>query len=159
VAIDPTTLAAFKSAILRADAIDKENKKLQADFKARSTKLVAAVKEKDGPLTELLREQLGTSVDKAEDCLSDIEKFLRVDIAHIQRDKDFAESKSGQIEKLVGVISAAQSSLTRQFELAKQIDASAEKMLKAQATGKARPCASRPSSSASSPGAARSCLR
>jgi hypothetical protein len=135
-AIDPQTLAAFKSAVLRADAVDKENKKLQADFKARLAKLVAAVKDKDVPMTKLLREQLATTVDKAEDCLSEIERFLRVDIADVQRDKDFAESKSAQIEKLVGVVSAAQSSLTRQFEAARQIDAAADKMLKAQATGK-----------------------
>jgi hypothetical protein len=136
VAIPPKTLAAFKSAILRADAIDKHNKKLQADFKARSAKLVAAVKDKAVPLAGLLLEQLGTTVDKAEECLSDIEKFLRVDIADVQRDKDFAEAKSAQIEKLVAIVSAAQSSLTRQFEAARQIDAAAEKMLKAQATGK-----------------------
>lgn len=135
-AIDPQTLAAFKNAILHADAIDKQSKKLQADFKARSAKLVAAIKDQDVPLTKVLREQLATTVDKAEDCLSDIEKCLRIDIAGVQRDKDFAESKSEQIDKLVGVVSAAQTSLTRQFELAKQIDASAEKMLKAQATGK-----------------------
>jgi hypothetical protein len=136
VAIDPKTLAAFKSAILRADAIDKDSKKLQADFKARFGKLVAAVKDKDVPMSKLLREQLATTVDKIEDCLSDIEKFLNVGIADIQRDKEFAESKSEQIEKIVGVVSAAQSVLTRQFEAAKVVDASAEKMLKTQATGK-----------------------
>ena len=80
--------------------------------------------------------ELETTIGKAEIEIGNIEDILRTDLPAIQRDPKLAESKAPQLEKLVDIISKAQSELTDEYDKAKQAVEDGGKALKQMETGK-----------------------
>ncbi len=121
------SLEAFKKLVLLTDKILKAQQKINPRFDEISSKLPAAIKDKNGPKIDLYLTTLKATLKDIELGLDDTRTGL-MNLKELEMsDEEFVSAHLQDMEKLATKITDAQSSLTKQFEDGKKLQTEAEK--------------------------------
>ena len=117
---DPKSIALYKEAIVKIDAVDKARKATQPKYEDLKKRIAGAIKSKAESKLELYRSAL-------EAVVSEIAKGSnKVDLAHgamreVELDEEFAAGHVAAIDKLTDILEAGQKSFDAMFKDAKKL--------------------------------------
>ena len=125
-AVQASTVAAYKIAVTETDKIVKANKAIDPKFREITGKLVAAMKDKDQPKIELYMKSLEIERTAITAAMKSVDMALG-NLRQVETDDDFVATRLADIEKLMNIVDAAKKSLTAKFRAVEKLDAEAEK--------------------------------
>ena len=125
-AVQASTVAAYKIAVTETDKVVKANKVIEPRFRDITGKLVSAMKDKDQPKIELYMKALEVERTAITTAMKSVDMALG-NLRQVETEDDFVATRLADIEKLMNIVDAAKKSLTAKFRAIEKLDAEAHK--------------------------------